>query len=136
MNTLSYLFRGLAGTLLSLLLVGHAVAYSELNTTYYELSDSVKTAARGHSSIGDLTLGEGVTQCAANERKLRTISTLSMQQGLRAGITSLTIGSSDPANSYHCCDGEGNCSDPVDALTICPVIKVWCRYDSNQCICD
>lgn len=101
--------------------------------THAEITFSVDTSAL---IISDLITPKKVFQCVANERKLRTILDEPVQEGLRLAIATLSITPSDEADSYHCCDGTGNCSGPVDALTICPVLKVWCRYEGNQCICD
>jgi hypothetical protein len=132
MNTIACLSRWVPIAALSLLLVGPGIAHAE---PWTNVGADGLAQDRSSSSRGDPKASKAF-QCAANERKLRTISSEPVQRGLRAGISSLAIRPSDPADSYHCCDGEGNCSEPVDALTICPVIKVWCRYEDNQCICD
>jgi hypothetical protein len=116
MNTIAYLSRWVPIAAVLLLLVGPGIAV-------------------GAEGMDDLTATTAF-QCVANERKLRTIPSERVQQGLREGISSLAIRPADPEDTYHCCDGDGNCSGPVDPLTICPVIKVWCRYEGNQCICD
>lgn len=132
MNTIACLSRWVPIAALSLLLVGPGIAHAEPETS---VGADGLAQDRSSSSMGDLT-ARTAFQCAANERKLRTISSERVQRGLRVGISSLAITPSDPADSYHCCDEEGSCSGPVDVLTICPVIKVWCRYEDDQCICD
>ena len=96
----------------------------------------------GPAAAQQLSLGTegGSTACAPGPETLKLTGTLRARgDGATAGgrATLRAPGGGGTGDSYHCCDADGtNCSGSVDALTICPVIKVRCREEDNACICD
>lgn len=75
-------------------------------------------------------------QCSAKPNTFTKIQNQTRRDRIVRSVATLAAPSGGGTKpSHHCCDANG-CSGPVDLLTVCPVIKVECKYTKNSCTCE